>query len=90
MAKKTQNKSPIIKDIEKLLSQQTGVILGAVDSKFQRVDNRFAGLEARMDSFEKRMNNLEKSMDELRNTLDKFLKKLADFNDEFKIVRSSA
>ena len=92
---KKATKNLLIKDIEKLLGQQTGVILDAVDDKIQKVDSkihkidsRMLGMENRMDNLERRMSSLEKSMDELRNTLDKFLKKLTDFNDEFKIVKA--
>ena len=89
---KKQNKNPIVRDIEKLLGQQTGVILDAVDKKINKLDGKIdtvnINLSERMERLDKRMDALEDSMNELRNTLDKFLKRLIDFNDEFKIVKA--
>jgi predicted nucleic acid-binding Zn-ribbon protein len=96
---KKQNKNPIVRDIEKLLGRQTGVILDAVDKKINKLDVKIdtldvkidtvnVNLSERIDKLDKRMDRLEDSMNELRNTLDKFLKRLTDFNDEFKIVKA--
>jgi len=71
---KRRQKNPILKEVEKLLGQQTNVILSAVDNKIQKL--------------EKGMDRLDDSMNELKNTLDKFLKRLTDFDDEFKIVKA--
>jgi len=73
MVKKRQ-KNPIFKEVENLLGQQTNVILSAVDNKIQKL--------------EKSMDRLNDSMNELKITLDKFLKRLTDFDDEFKIVKA--
>ncbi|MDD2730804.1 MAG: hypothetical protein PHW33_01625 [Candidatus Portnoybacteria bacterium] len=78
---KKQDKFVTHSEMDRLLSKQTGVILDAMDRKFQQVDFRFQQVNKRMD-------RLENSLNELKNTLDKFLKRLMDFDDEFKIVKA--
>ncbi len=77
-------KSLKLKDIEKLLGKQTTVILSAVDEKISR-------LEIRITTLEKKISNLEikvdKRFDQLVTTLDKFLKRLADLEDEFAMMK---
>lgn len=88
--KPTGNKSTPFKIFEKLLSQQTKIILGAVgerftavDKRFDITDQRFIGTEIRFDrkleAMEQRFN---KRLDDLMTTLDKFLKRLLDAEDE--------
>ncbi len=71
---KKQNRLVTYNEMNRLLSKQTGVILGAMDEKFQWVN--------------KRMDKSDNSLNELKITLDKFLKRLMDFDDEFKIVKA--
>ncbi len=61
------------KDIEKLLEEQTSVILGAVSEQFGGVNRR--------------LGKLEEQYDRLLMTLNKFLKRLTDFEDEFEFLK---
>ncbi|MEK7078067.1 MAG: hypothetical protein AAB911_00695, partial [Patescibacteria group bacterium] len=61
-------------DMEKLLADQTEVILNAVD---ERIDKKLFALEARMDQ----------KFDKLITTLDKFLKRMTDLEDEFEMMK---
>jgi len=81
-----------IKEIERLLNQQTIVILGAVDQKvgllekrFNVVDQEMIGLKKRLEQMEIRINQ---KIDRLTTTLDKFLKRLADLEDEFELMKA--
>jgi len=65
------------KEIETLLSQQTGVILDAADIKLSTLEKRIGRLEIKMDQ----------RFNQLINTLDKFLKKLSDLEDEFEAMK---
>jgi chromosome segregation ATPase len=85
---KKEKRGVTFAEAEKMMSRQTGIILDAFDNRFQKVEYKIDSLDDRMAAIEKRMDLFEKSMDELRNTLDKFLKRLMDFNDEFKIVKA--
>jgi restriction endonuclease S subunit len=73
MAEKTLK----LKNIEKLLDEQTKVILSAVDEKISKLERRIARLEIKVD----------KRFDQLVTTLDKFLKRLTDIEDEFAIIK---
>lgn len=93
--RKKQSRNPIIKEMEKLMSQQTGLILDVVDGRFNKTDQKFNKIDKRFDEVDQRFNKLEARIDkveeaisELRNTLDRFLKQLTDFNDEFIIVKA--
>ena len=94
---------PNTKDVEKLLNQQTAVILDAVDHKITGLDQRITGFEERMDKrfvmlerrimiLEKRIDNLEirinQKLDRLATILDGFLKKLTDMEDEFVFMKA--
>lgn len=59
------------KKIEKLLTQQTAVILSAVDERLGKMEIR-----------------INQKIDHLTTTLDKFLKRLADIEDEFEIMKA--
>lgn len=76
------------KEIEKLLHQQTVVILNAVDQKLlknQRYTGyRISSLEKRLDKMEIRINQ---KIDRLTTTLDKFLKRLTNIEDEFEAIK---
>lgn len=69
------------KDIQKLLNQQTDVILNAVDKKITKVDVKMTNVEVAMVNFEERLNkkirrldlNFSKKLDKLTTTLDNFL-----------------
>ena len=83
-------------DMEKLLADQTNVILNAVD---ERMDKKLVALEARLDQklfaletrVDKKLFALEARMDQkfdkLITTLDKFLKRLTDSEDEFEVMK---
>jgi len=77
------------KEIEKLLNQQTAVILGAVDEKLLRqqkyVDYRISILEKRLDKMEIR---ITQKIDRLTTTLDRFLKRLTDLEEEFTSMKA--
>ena len=82
-------------EIETLLSEQTKVILGAVDARFQKVDDRFGVLETKLEfmgnhvgNLERRMDIFDKKMDRLITTLDNFLKRLTDHEEEFTLLKA--
>jgi len=78
MPKKQIVKSNIeIKKIEKLLNQQTTVILSAVDVKMSTLEKRINKLEIKMDQ----------RFNQLITTLDKFLKRLTDMEDEMEMIK---
>jgi predicted nucleic acid-binding Zn-ribbon protein len=66
------------KEIEKLLKEQTRVILDAVDERVLGLEKKIAKLEIKM----------ERRFDQLITTLDKFLKRLTDLEDEFTIMKT--
>jgi len=87
------------KEIEKLLKEQTRVILDAVDERvsglgkrISRIEERILGIEEKILKLEKRVAKLEVKMeqrfDQLITTLDKFLKRLTDLEDEFTIMKA--
>ncbi len=77
-----------VNGIEKLLNQQTVVILNAVDEKLSKqqryVDYRISLLEKRLGKMEIKMNQ---NFNRLTTTLDKFLKRLTDIEDEFEAMK---
>jgi predicted nucleic acid-binding Zn-ribbon protein len=77
MARKIEEKLTK-KEIEKLLKEQTRVILDAVDEKV-------LGLEKKIAKFEIKM---ERRFNQLITTLDRFLKRLTDLEDEFTIMKA--
>lgn len=78
MPRKITEKSDIkLKNIEKLLDQQTTVILSAVDEKITGLEKRISKLEIKVDQ----------RFDQLITTLDKFLKRLTDMEDEFEMMK---
>lgn len=78
----------ILKGVQKLLNQQTDVILNAVDEKISGVKIDVVNLEARMikrmEAMEERWNQ---KFDKLITTLDKFLKRMTDIEDEFVMIK---
>ena len=80
-----QKKNPAIREIEKLLNQQTDIILSAVDKRLdwhkKESDEKFARIE-------KEIKEIRHSINQLAITLDKFLKRLTDFDDEFQILKA--
>ncbi len=77
------------------MSEQTKVILGAVDARFQKVDERFEVMETKLEVMSNRIGNLEQRMDEfdrkidrLTTTLDNFLKRLTDHEDELILMKA--
>jgi predicted nucleic acid-binding Zn-ribbon protein len=77
MARKIEEKLTK-KEIEKLLKEQTRVILDAVDEKVSGLEKKIAKLEIKM----------ERRFDQLITTLDRFLKRLTDLEDEFTIMKA--
>ncbi|MBI2577485.1 MAG: hypothetical protein HYV77_01425 [Candidatus Wildermuthbacteria bacterium] len=72
--------------LERLLNQQTTVILNAVDEKLAA--NRIsilADVDERLAAMEERFN---RKLDKLTTTLDKFLKRMTDMEDEFEIMKN--
>ena len=65
-----------LKDIEKLLNEQTSVILSAVDEKISKLEIRITTLERRIAKLEIKV---DKRFDQLVTTLDKFLKRLTNY-----------
>jgi len=70
------------KEVEKLLSRQTTVILNAVSEKTINLES---SLEKDMERMELRINQ---KIDKLTTTLDRFLKRLTDTEDEFAIMKA--
>ena len=83
MVKKTDQNQ--IKEIGKLLNQQTIEILNAVSEKLreteleidQKIDKKIKGTELR----------INQKIERLTTTLDRFLKRLTDAEDEFEIMK---
>ena len=72
-------------EIEQLLSEQTSVILQAVDERFVAQEIRIlAAVDRRLEKMEQRF---AKSLDELTKTLDKFLKRMTDLEEEFTFMK---
>lgn len=86
MPKKQIAKSDIqVRKIEKLLNQQTTVILSAVDERLiaNKIDI-LASVDQKLTKMEARINQ---KFDKLITTLDKFLKRLANIEDEMEIIK---
>ena len=64
-------------EIEKLLNQQTVVILNAVDQKILRMEKRLNKMEIKMNQ----------NFNHLITTLDRFLKRLTNMEDEFELMK---
>src|SRR4030042_2332768 len=84
-ANKKSDNSDMVKKVEKLINQQTEVILGAVDKRLIRQKKE---LDERFTRIERETKEIRYSINQLAITLDKFLKRLTDFNDEFEIVKA--
>lgn len=67
------------------MSDQTKVILGAMDERFQKMD---AHLDVKLDTITQRMDAFDKKLDRLTTTLDKFLKRLTDHEEEFTLLKA--
>lgn len=72
-------------EIEGLLSQQTKVLLGAMDERFGKMDTH---LDMKLDVMTQRMDEFDKKLDRLTTTLDKFLKRLTDHEEEFTLLKA--
>lgn len=70
---KTENKTqPLTQNkLKELLSQQTGIILGAVDQKLEKMDKKLVISEKRLETIDKRLAILEKRFDKMEIRLDK-------------------
>jgi hypothetical protein len=88
-------KNKVSKGLEKLLSEQTAVILNAVDARFaaqdKKLEARFDAIDHRFGVVDKRLTALEarftEKLDRLTNTLDKFLKRMTDMEQEFTFMK---
>jgi len=95
-AKQTKEGSSILPQIEKLLTDQTAVILDAVDEKLskqdKRTDDKFVAQEIRLlAAMDERLQKLEerfdRKLDRLTNALERFLKRMTDMEDEFTFMK---
>lgn len=84
------------KNIEKLLNQQTTVILNAVDGKIGKLEKSFdaklsvteLNILSKVDQKLVRMETrINQKIDKLITTIDKFLKRLSDIEDEMEIIK---
>ena len=66
-----------VNEIEKLLNQQTVVILNAVDQRVLRLEKRLNKTEVKTNQ----------NFNRLIMTLDRFLKRLTDIEDEFEAMK---
>lgn len=82
----TKRETPLTTErIEKLLNDQTKVILNAVDEKLSVNEIRMAAdVDRKLVLMEERIN---RKFDKLTTTLDKFLKRMTDMEDEFEIMK---
>ncbi|MDI6603212.1 MAG: hypothetical protein QME57_03815 [Patescibacteria group bacterium] len=83
--KRTNKSNSDLKKVEKLLNQQTAVILSAVDEKLKinKIDI-LVGVDQKLVKMETRINQ---KIDKLITTLDKFLKRLTNIEDEIEIIK---
>lgn len=99
MPKKQIKKTLNIKSIEKLLSEQTLIILNAVDERLAKKDKKLLEMEIRINQrilrletrFDEKIAKMEERMnqkfDKLTITLDNFLKRTLDNEDEMEIMK---
>ena len=100
MANKQTDKNIKLKDIEKLLDNQTKVILSAVDERLivnktdilANVDKKLLAMEIRMlAAVDKKIlqseERINRKIDKLITTIDKFLTRLSKMEDEFEIMK---
>jgi hypothetical protein len=74
------------KEIEKIFSQQTKIILNAVDERLAKTELRILNtVDQKLVKMELR---IARKIDRLTTTLDKFLKRLTDIEDEFEIMKA--
>ena len=100
MLKKKQAKNEYI--TSKDLAEQTKIILGAIDGRFNKVDDRFDKIDERFDTFETqvsiRFNKVDDRFDKLETELktdinnvqtliDGYVKAQEDFKQEFVIMK---
>jgi hypothetical protein len=76
MAEETQQITK--KEIQELLSEQTTVILTAVDEKTSLLEEKIKALDLKF----------SEKFDKLTTTLDNFLKRMTDIEDEFAMMRA--
>jgi len=80
------------KEIEKLLNQQTIVILNAVDKKIGKMDKRFNFVDHETVVLKKRLEQMEirinQKIEKLTTSIDKFLKKATDLEDKFTLMKA--
>jgi|GEM_PF-2421276 len=73
-----QNNNTSAKEIQEMLSQQTTIILSAVDEKISSLETKLAGTELR----------INQKIEKLTTTLDAFLNRLTMIEDEFEIMKA--
>jgi chromosome segregation ATPase len=87
MPKKKSTQKPeknIVKDIEKLLGEQTTVILDAVDERLVGVDKRFDAVDKRLDGVDKRLYGVDKRFDFVDREINELDKKIEATRIELK------
>jgi len=84
-----KEKSLTLENIQKLLDEQTKVVIGAVDEKLSKTDVKIVQLDARL---AKRMEQMEirisQKIEKLTTTLDGFLKRMTDMETEFEMMKA--
>jgi|SRR3989344_4013279 len=80
------------KELKKLLSEQTDVILGAVDEKFGDIKGEMGEMRAeineRFNKVESRLDKVEDAIRELALTLDEFMKRVMHQDEEIAILNA--
>ena len=69
MAKKQTEKNINLKSIEKLLNEQTTVILSAVDEKLQKTDVKILAVDEKVEALDRKISKLEIKVDQRFNQL---------------------
>jgi archaellum component FlaC len=96
MLKKNKVKTEYI--TSKDLAEQTKIILGAIDGRFNKVDDRFDKMDDRFDRIDNRFDRMDTRIDELETELkadinnvqiliDGYVKAQEDFKQEFIIMK---
>jgi tetrahydromethanopterin S-methyltransferase subunit G len=79
-----QNKVTTKYITSKDLAEQTKIILGAIDDRFNKVDDRFDKIETRIDNLEI---ELKSDINNVQTLIDGYVKAQEDFKQEFVIMK---
>jgi len=73
------------------LAEQTKIILGAIDHRFDKVDERFDGIDGRLDRLDNRIeevrDELKSDINNVQTLIDGYVKAQEDFKQEFVIMK---